>query len=80
MDAAAIATIINAISNVIVVAAPVVIDGAVKAQPFAKAIYDMFRGLDLTDEQINELLARANALSNQIQSPDFIPPEQSDDV
>lgn len=80
MDATAVATIINAIANVITVAAPVVIDGAVKAEPFAEAIFNMFKGANLTDDQITSLLASANALSAQIQDPNFIAPQQSDDV
>lgn len=80
MDAAAIAALITAISNVITVAAPLVIQAEQNAQPFAAAIVNMFKGTNLTADDIKDLLAKANALSAQIQDPTFIAPAQSDDV
>lgn len=80
MDAAAIAALITAVSNVITVAAPLVIQAEQNAKPFAQAIVNMFKGTNLTDDDINALIAKANALSAQIQDPNFIAPAQPDDV
>lgn len=80
MDAASIAALISAISNVITVAAPLVIQAEQNAQPFAEAIVNMFKGTNLTDADIDNLIAKANALSAQIQDPNFIAPAQPDDV
>lgn len=80
MDAVAIINAINAISNLIVTAAPLVLQAEQNAKPFATAIVNMFKGGNLTQEDIDNLVAQVNALSAQIQSPNFVPPAQSDDV
>lgn len=80
MDAALVVSAVTAIANLLVTAAPLVIEAEKNAKPFAEAIVKMFKGTDLTQEDIDNLLAQANALSTQIQSPAFIPPEQPDDV
>lgn len=80
MDAVTIAQAINAIANLIVTAAPLVMQAEKNAKPFAEAIVNMIKGSDLTQADIDNLIAQANTLSAQIQSPDFIPPKQVDDV
>jgi len=80
MEAATIVQIISAVSNLIVTAAPIVIKAEQNAKPFAEAIVNMFKGSELTQADIDNLIAQANALSAQIQSPDFVPPQQADDV
>ena len=80
MEAAVIVGAVTAIANLIVTTAPLVIEAKENATPFAEAIVKMFKGTNLTQEDIDNLLAQANALSTQIQSPAFIPPEQPDDV
>lgn len=80
MDAATVIAAINAISNLIITAAPLVIKAEQNARPFAEAILNMFKGGNLTQEDIDNLLAQVNALSAQIQSEAFIPPAQPDDV
>lgn len=80
MEAATIVQIISAVSNLIVTAAPIVIKAEQNAKPFAEAIVNMFKGSELTQADIDNLIAQANALSAQIQSSDFVPPQQADDV
>jgi len=80
MDAATILAAINAISNLIITAAPLVIQAEQNAKPFAEAIVNMFKGGNLTQEDIDNLLAQVNALSAQIQDTSFVPPAQFDDI
>ena len=80
MDAVAIINAINAISNLIITAAPLVLQAEQNAKPFAEAIVNMFKGGNLTQADIDNLMAQVNALSAQIQNPNFVPPEQSDDI
>lgn len=80
MDLAAVETIVAAIANIITIAAPIAIKAEQNAAPFAKIIYGLVTGTKLTDADVDNALAQANALSAQIQSPDFIPPLQTDDV
>jgi hypothetical protein len=80
MDLAAIATIIGAIANIITIAAPIVIKAEQNAEPFAKIIYGLMTGNNLTDADVDLALAQANALSAEIQGAEFIPPAQPDDV
>ena len=80
MDPVTVISIVNAVANLIVTAAPLFIEAEKNARPFAEAVVNVLKGHDLTQADIDNLLAQANALSNRIQSPDFIPVEQSDDV
>lgn len=80
MEAAVIVGAVTAIANLIVTAAPLVIEAKENAKPFAEAIVNMLKGGNFTQEDIDNLLAQANTLSTQIQSPAFVPPEQPDDV
>lgn len=80
MELATVETIVSAVAQIITIAAPLVIKGAQNAAPFAEMIYGIVTGTNLTNEDIDAVLAKANALSAQIQSPDFIEPKQDDDV
>lgn len=80
MDPITIINAINAIANLIVTAAPLVLEAEKNAKPFAEAIVNMIKGGDLTQDDVDRLIIQANALSAQIQSSNFIPPKQSDDV
>jgi hypothetical protein len=80
MDAASIETILAAIANIVTIAAPLVIQAEQNAAPFAKIIYGLFTGTNLTDGDVDAALAQANALSAQIQDPNFVAPIQADDV
>lgn len=80
MDLASIEAIVAAIANIVTIAAPIVIKAEQNAEPFAKIIYGLITGTNLTNDDVDAALAQANALSAQIQDPNFIPPLQSDDV
>lgn len=80
MDPITIINAINAIANLIVTAAPLVLEAEKNAKPFAEAIVNMVKGGDLTQDDVDRLIAQANALSAQIQSSDFVPPKKPDDV
>ncbi len=80
MDLASVEKIIEAIANIVTIAAPIVIKAEQNAAPFAKIIYGLMTGSNLTNDDVDGALAQANALSAQIQDPNFIPPLQSDDV
>ncbi len=80
MDLASVEAIVEAIANIVTVAAPIVIKAEQNAAPFAKIIYGLITGTDLTDADIDAALAQTNALSAQIQDPNFVQPLQSDDV
>ena len=80
MTADQILAAIEAVTKVIVATAPLVIQAEQNAKPFAEAIVNAFKGTNFTDDDIDALLAKANALSAIIQSPDFVPPKQDDDI
>lgn len=80
MNADQILALISTISTVIIKAAPLVMQAEQNAEPFAEAIVDMIKGNEVTDADIDTLLAKANAISAKIQAPDFIPPQQADDI
>lgn len=80
MNLASIELILSTIANIITIAAPIAIKAEKDAEPFAKLIYDLISGAELTTEDVNNALLQANALSKQIQNPDFIPLVQIDDV
>lgn len=80
MDLATVETIVAAIAQIITIAAPIVTKGVENAAPFAQMIYGLVTGTNLTNTDIDAVLAKANALSAQIQAPDFIEPAQPDDV
>lgn len=69
--------IINIIALVIseaVKLGPVVIKTTEDAAPFAKAIYGLFTGTNVTQAQLDELVAKIKNLSNELQKP--LPPEE----
>lgn len=80
MDLATVETIVAAIAQIITVAAPIIKTGVADATPFAEMIYGVVTGTNLTNSDIDAVLAKANALSAQIQNPNFIAQLQSDDV
>lgn len=80
MDAATIEQILAAGVQIITIAAPLVMQAEQNAEPFVKELYGLFTGTNLTIDDVNASLSRVNALSAQIQDPDFIAPAQSDDV
>lgn len=80
MDAATIEQILAAGIQILTIAAPLVMQAEQNAEPFVKELYGLFTGTNLTTADVTASLARMNALSAQIQDPNFIPPLQSDDV
>lgn len=76
MDPVAIATIIDTIAKVIneaVVLGPTVIKAVDDAKPFAQLIYGLFTGTNVTQAQVDDLLSKLDALSDQLNvdlSPD----------
>jgi len=80
MDLATVETIVSAIAQIITIAAPIIKTGISDATPFAEMIYGLVTGKNLTNADIDTVLAKANALSAQIQDPNFIAPKQDDDV
>lgn len=80
MDLASVEMIIKAIADIVTIAAPIAIQAEQNIEPFAKEIYGLATGTNLTNDDLDASLARANALSVQIQAPDFVPPKQDDDV
>lgn len=80
MDPVTIEKILEAGVQILTIAAPLVIQAEQNAAPFVKELYGLFTGTNLTNDDVDASLARANALSVQIQSPDFVSPKQDDDV
>jgi hypothetical protein len=80
MEAATVEAILTAVAQIITIAAPIVVKGVENAAPFAQMIYGLVTGTNLTNDDIDAVLAKANALSAQIQDPNFIAPKQDDDV
>lgn len=69
MDPVAIATIIDTIAKVIneaVVLGPTVIKAVDDAKPFAQLIYGLFTGTNVTQAQVDDLLSKLDALSDQL--------------
>lgn len=75
MDPVTIETAIATIIKIAVDVGPTVIDGIEKARPFAQTIYGIFKGTNVTEDQLADLIARSRALSAELQAP--LPPEQS---
>lgn len=80
MELATIEAIVAAIAQIVTIAAPIVIKGVDNAKPFAEMIYGLVTGKNLTNADIDAVLAKANALSAVIQDPNFIAPKQDDDI
>lgn len=69
MDPVEIATIIDTIAKVIneaVVLGPTVIKAVDDAKPFAQLIYGLFTGTNVTQAQVDDLLSKLDALSDQL--------------
>lgn len=80
MDLASVESVLAAVAQIVVIAAPIVQKAVENAEPFAKIIYGLVTGTNLTDDDVTAALAQANALSAQIQAPGFVPDAQDDDV
>lgn len=80
VDVASAARILEAVATIVTTAAPIVMQGYSDGKDFAELIYRIVKGETITDAEIDEILAKANALSARIQSPNFIPPEKDDDL
>lgn len=64
-------TVINTIATVIneaVTLGPTVIKAAEDAQPFAQLIYGLFTGTNVTQAQVDNLLAQLDSLSAQLEA------------
>lgn len=48
---------------------PTIIKAAENARPFAEKIVDIFDGREITQEELDQLLVSAKALSSQLQAP-----------
>ena len=70
MDPVSVTTIISTISSVIneaVVLGPTVIKAVDDAKPFAELIYGLFTGTNVTQQQVDDLLANLDSLSDQLE-------------
>lgn len=73
MDPATIIAAISAVIKTVVDLTPAVIKTAQDAEPFAAAIVGMFKGTNITEDQLKELEMKITMLSNQLQEP--LPPD-----
>jgi hypothetical protein len=73
MDPTTIITTIATVINEAVTLGPIVIKGVEDAEPFAKLIYGLFTGTNVTADQITILQQQLAALSAQLQDP--LPPD-----
>lgn len=72
MDPVAVATVIETIAKVIneaVILGPTVIKAVEDAKPFAQVIYGLFTGTNVTQAQVDDLLAQLDALADQLEAP-----------
>ena len=72
-----VVAVIGAIAGVIKTAVelgPTVIKGVQDARPFAEAIYNILKGTDITQDQLNQLEEQISRLSAELQRP--LPPEE----
>lgn len=68
MDAAAIAAIVAAVIKTAVDLGPTIIKGVEEAKPFAEQIVALIGGQNVTQDQLDELLANVQALSKELQA------------
>lgn len=73
-----IINIIAAVVNTAVKLGPTVIKGVEDATPFAKAIYGLFTGTNVTEAQLDDLVKKIKTLSEELQKP--LPQEEEENV
>lgn len=69
MDPTTIITTIATVINEAVTLGPTVVKAVEDARPFAQLIYGLFTGSNVTQAQVDDLLAQLDALSAQLQAP-----------
>lgn len=73
MDPVAVISTIATVINEAVTLGPTVIKAAEDAQPFAQLIYGLFTGTNVTQAQIDSLLAQLDTLTAELQTD--LPPD-----
>lgn len=69
VDIGQIITTATTIINAVVAAAPAIEQGAADISPYIKAIVGLATGQNVTQEQIDEIIAQVNASSAEFQEP-----------